>query len=116
VWHQKNVESVLEVSELVFDQHIIDHTVAKTNRYTEYCTQSTVLKHRSHMRSWQPVTSDEIYVVLGIIMLMGIVQKPMLKSYFSRNAFVETLVFPQTMTHDRYELIMKFLHFETTIH
>jgi hypothetical protein len=47
------------------------------------------------MRSWQPVTSDEIYVVLDLIMLMDIVQNPTLKSYFRRDAFVETLTFPQ---------------------
>jgi hypothetical protein len=58
-----------------------------------------------------PVTSDKIYVILGLIMLMGIVQKPTQKPYFSRVAFVETPIFPQTMTHDRFELIMKFLHF-----
>jgi hypothetical protein len=63
------------------------------------------------MRKWQPVTSDEIYVVLGLIMLMGIVQKCTLKPYSSRDAFVETLIFPQTMTHDRFELIVEFLHF-----
>ena len=80
-----------------FDQHVIDH-VAETNRYDEYCIQSTMLKPRSHMRRWQPVTSDEIYVDLGLIMLMSILQKPTLKSYFSRDAFVETLMFLQTDT------------------
>jgi hypothetical protein len=63
------------------------------------------------MRRWQPVTSGKLYVVSGLIMLMGIVQKPTLKSYFSRDAVIETPILPQTMTHDRSELIMKFLHF-----
>jgi hypothetical protein len=102
---QKNVESVL-----FFGKHIYDHTVAETNRYAAYYTQSTVLKPRSHMRSWQPVTSDEIYVVLRLMMLMGIVQKSALKSYFSRDAVLETPIFPQTIIHHRFELTMKFLH------
>jgi hypothetical protein len=42
---------------------------------------------------------------------MDIVQKPTLKLYFSRDAFIETPIFPQALTHDRFELIMKFLHF-----
>jgi hypothetical protein len=63
------------------------------------------------MRTWQPVTSDELYVVLHLIMLMGIMQKPILKSYFSRDPFVETPVFPHTMTRNTFKLITKFLHF-----
>lgn len=55
--------------------------------------------------------SDEIYVFLGLIMLISIVQKVTVKYYFSRDAFVETPIFPQAMTHNRFELIMKFLCF-----
>jgi len=59
------------------------------------------------------VTRNEIYVVVGLKMLIGVVQKPTLKSCFSRDAFVKTPTFPQTMTQGRYELIMKCLHFLT---
>jgi len=55
--------------------------------------------------------SDEIHVVLGLIMLMGIVQKPTLKSYFSCDAFTEIPILPQTMTQGRFDLINKFLYF-----
>ena len=65
-----------------------------------------VFKPSSLMKSWQPVTSDEIFVALNLIMLMGIVQQPTLKCYYSRVAFLETLIFPQTMTQDRFELII----------
>jgi hypothetical protein len=44
-------------------------------------------------------------------MLMGIVQKPTLNSYLSRDAFIEAPIFPQTVTQDRLEVIMIFLHF-----
>jgi hypothetical protein len=50
-------------------------------------------------------TSDEIHVDLGLTMLMCIVQKPTLKSYFSCDAFTEIPVFPQTMTQGRFNLI-----------
>jgi hypothetical protein len=39
------------------------------------------------------------------------VQKPTLKSYFSRDAFIETLIFPQAVTWDKLEVIMKCLCF-----
>jgi hypothetical protein len=44
-------------------------------------------------------------------MLMGIVQKPTIKSYFSKDPFLESPIFYQTVTQDRFELITKFLHF-----
>ena len=51
------------------------------------------------------------YVVLGLILLMGMVQKPTLKFCFYRDAFVETPIFPQTMKHRKFELNTRFLHF-----
>lgn len=56
-------------------------------------------------------TCDEIHVVLGLIMLMGRVQKPTLKSYFSCDAFTEIPILPQTMKQGRFDLIKKFLYF-----
>jgi hypothetical protein len=41
------------------------------------------------------VTGDEIYVVLGLIILMGIVHKLKMKRYFSRDLFLESPVLPQ---------------------
>lgn len=60
--------------------------------------QTIVFEPKSLMNSWQPVTSDEIFVPLDLVMLMGIVQQPTLKCYSSSVAFLETLIFPQTMT------------------
>ena len=63
------------------------------------------------------MTRNEIYVVIGLKMLIGMVQKPTLKSCFSGDTFVETPIFPQIMTQGRYELIMKCLHFvNSTVH
>ena len=39
---------------------------------------------RSRMRDWKPVTKDEMYVVLALFMLMGIIQKPTLRSYLKK--------------------------------
>jgi hypothetical protein len=42
----------------------------------------TKLSTKSPARTWKPVTEAEIYVVLGLNMHMGIIQKPTLVSYF----------------------------------
>jgi hypothetical protein len=43
-------------------------------------------------RAWKPVTEGEIYVVLGLFMLMGIIQKPTLRlySYFTTKTVIST--------------------------
>jgi hypothetical protein len=58
-----------------------------------------------------PVDKNEIYVYFGLIMLMGIAQKPSIKAYFSKNPIPDTPIFSQTMSQDCFELVSKFIHF-----
>jgi hypothetical protein len=58
-----------------------------------------------------PVDKNEIYVYLGLIMLMRIVQKPSIKAHFSKNPIPDTPIFSQTMSQDRFKLVSKFMHF-----
>jgi hypothetical protein len=46
-----------------------------------------------------------------MIMLMGIIQKPTLKSYFSKNPILDTPIFGRTMTQGKFKSITKFFHF-----
>jgi hypothetical protein len=63
------------------------------------------------MGEWKPVSDDEIYVVLVLFMLMGIVQKPTMRSYFSKNSILATPIFGSVISMDRFESICKFIHF-----
>jgi hypothetical protein len=63
-------------------------------------TRVNVLPLRLRMRDWKPVTADEMYAVLALFMLMGIVQKPTLRSYFSRNSVLATPVFGSVISMD----------------
>jgi hypothetical protein len=79
----RNVTDILECFELFFDGQIIQHIVIETNRYAEqYIIQrGNLFTFRSPVRSWVPVTENEIYVLLGLFLLMGMVQKPTMRSY-----------------------------------
>jgi hypothetical protein len=57
---------------------------------------------RSRVNEWQPVTAEEIFVVLALFMLMGIVQRPSLRLYLSQNQHVDHLKF-------RIDLVESFL-------
>jgi hypothetical protein len=109
----QNVDEILTSFELFFDPQIIQLIVTETNRYAEqYKNQrGNLFTFRSPVRAWVPVTENEIYTVLGMFLLMGIVQKPTLRSYFSIKRVISTPGFADIMSRDRFELICKFLHF-----
>jgi hypothetical protein len=50
----------------------------------------------------------EIYVVPGLFMLMGIIQKPTLRSYFTAKRAISTPGVRDIITRDRLELICSF--------
>jgi hypothetical protein len=57
------------------------------------------------------VTTEEIYNVLALFMLMGIVQKPGLRLYFLLNKLVATQVFGSVISLDRLKSTCRFLYF-----
>jgi hypothetical protein len=78
-----NAMEIVDIFELFFNKEIIHNIVKETNRYVEQFLRGHELSVSLPARAWKPVTDGEIYVVLGLFMLMGIVQKPTLRSYFS---------------------------------
>lgn len=58
-----------------------------------------------------PVTESEIYTVIGLFMLMGIIQKPTIRFYFSKGRVISTPGVADVMSRDRFESICRFLHF-----
>ncbi|KAG8230675.1 hypothetical protein J437_LFUL010489 [Ladona fulva] len=89
----------LEYFEFFFDDDLLKIIVIETNRYVE------------QFHKWVPTTPNEIRVYLGLLMLMGIIQKPSLRMYFSRKHILETPFFPNVMSEERFALLNKFLHF-----
>jgi hypothetical protein len=54
---------------------------------------------------------DEMYMVLALFMLMGIVQKPTLRSYYAKNRLLFTPFSSEMFPLERLEVVMKFMHF-----
>jgi len=64
------------------------------------------------MLDWKPVINeDEMYVVLALFMLMGIIQKPTLRSYFSKHCILATPIFGSVISMDRLESVCNVMHF-----
>jgi len=56
-------------------------------------SRDNIFSKQLRINEWQPVTAEEMYVVLTFFMLMGIVQKRSLRLHFSIYRFVDRLKF-----------------------
>jgi len=85
----QNETHCAKVFKMFFDEEMVELTVRETNTYAAQKIQArSFIPLRSRMRDWKPVTNkDEMLVVLALFMLMGIIQKPTLQSYFSKKLY-----------------------------
>jgi hypothetical protein len=106
---------VVSAFESIFDISLVQLIVDERNRYAqqEISKIARPLSFHSRIRKWEDVTLDEMYVVLAIIMLAGIAQRPTVRSYYSKNRLLFTPFYAETIPLDRFESIMRFLHFRT---
>lgn len=102
---------ILQYVKLFLDNEIMERIVRETNLYAEQFIRATRVKSFSRMKKWVPVTIDEMWTFLGIVILQGILGKPKQAWYWSTNKMLETPFFREVMTENRFTLIMKCLHF-----
>jgi len=87
--------------------------VEQTNLYVQQQIAKmprTVTKH-VHSEEWKTITIIEIKKFRGLVVLTGIVQKPKLELFWSTRGIFQTLIFSQTMSRNRFQLIQRYLHF-----
>jgi hypothetical protein len=90
---------------------IISLMVRETNRYAEQHVQTQKLTKRSKTLQWKPTNNEEMLKFLGIIIEMGLVQMPEIDYYWSKSKLFGSEVIQNTMSRDRFELLLKFYHF-----
>ena len=85
----------------------MERIVDETNRYY---LQNPV-SERQHMSNWQNVTSVEMYTFIAITMLTGLIGKNRLQDYWSTDPLLITPIVGQYLTRNRYQDILRFMHF-----
>ncbi|XP_068097888.1 piggyBac transposable element-derived protein 4-like [Hyperolius riggenbachi] len=96
--------------QLFLNDAVIDKIVEETNRYARQ--QLAAPQERfARGRKWEPVTKEDLWLFFSLIILQGVVGKPMQKWYWSTNKIIATPFFGSVMPEYRFSLIMKFLHF-----
>ena len=91
---------------------VIKHIVDQTNKYAaDFIRISSFrLKAMSRVHQWVETNNAEMKTFLGLTMLMGIVRKPTVPMYWSKDPLYSTPLYSQVMSRNRYQLLLKFLH------
>ena len=105
--------SVEDFFKLYITEEIIDVLVTQTNLYArQYLERERVnLRPHSTAHEWKPTDRPEMLTFLALMILMGIVHKPRLTMYWSKDNIMATPIFNQVMRRDRFLLLLRFLHF-----
>jgi len=101
----------LDFFNLFITDNIVSTMVRETNRYAEKYVNETPLKPNSRVQHWKETDPCEMKKFIGIIFLMGIVQKPSISSYWSTDPVIATPLLNKIMPRNRFELLLKFWHF-----
>ena len=91
-----------------FTKEFWELLVTETNRFAVQFFENHDLT--SYTSEWVPVAIDEMKVLIGLVMLMGIIHKPFINLYFTTDVLY-TPIFSQVMNCNQFNLILKFLHF-----
>ena len=108
-----DTDDPLAYFELFFDETLINVIVQHTNLYAKQYLdlQRATLRKRSRAHNWTETNKKEIKVYLALLLLQGIVQKPVTNLFFSKKQSILTPFFPATMKRERFLLLSKFIHF-----
>ena len=98
--------------ELFFSEDFLNHLVLQTNLYAQqYLEANPNLKKHSRVKSWIDTDIAEMKRFLALVFLMGIVKLPSVVHYWSTKVFYRHPIFGSIMTRNRFQLILRFLHF-----
>lgn len=107
-----DAEDPLEYFQLFFDNDILSYIAQETNRYASEFFEYADLTPSSRALKWKETDSNEVKRFLALLLLQGVVQKPVEKFFWSKRPILCTPFFGSVMSQPRYGLLMKFIHFE----
>ena len=99
--------------QLFLDDAVFDMLATETNRYADQflLAKGDDLRRRSRFHKWEPVTRADMKAFLALHMTMGLVEKHEIEDYWETFWLTATPGFSRIMSHDRFELILSFLHY-----
>ncbi|XP_017757888.1 PREDICTED: piggyBac transposable element-derived protein 4-like [Eufriesea mexicana] len=108
---ETDCDDPVAIYKLFFTDEILETIVEETNRYAVQCMVNAAYGRRQHQQRWNPVTTSELNTFIGILLIMGVVQVPELRLYWSNKAMYANARIKKAMKRDRFLAILKYLHF-----
>ena len=93
-----NNSTCFDFRELYLTDEMIELIFTETNRYSDQYLDSNL--NNTYLDEWQPVTSPEIKTFIGILLLLGIIYKPQLPTYWSTDSLYNTPIFSEVITRN----------------
>ena len=110
----KEAQTPVEFWNHIFPENLVQLILFETNRYAEsICNSSNVRQRYSRINKWEPTNAEEFNIFIALLILQGIIRKPELEMYFTTDELLTTPVFNKIMIADRFQILLKMLHFET---
>lgn len=99
----------------LWDQPLLDMIVHETNRYAwqniAMASESeTGISAKSRINDWVETSVSELYRLIGVIITMGMCLRGRVDEYWG-TGILEMPKFRACMSHNRFLLLMRFLHF-----
>ena len=99
-------KKAIDFFELFFTERLYRLIVRETNRYARQEQQRL-----GKDLQWRELSIEEFRTWLGLYFAMGLVQKPLILAYWETNSVTSTPAFRKIMLRQRFESILRFLHF-----
>ena len=97
---------------LFINDDLLNYFVAETNRFAEQFISTNDTRKRSRVNEWRPTDPNEMKQFIEVLFLTGIIRKPAFHLYWSKGPLYFTALFGAITTRNRFQLLLKFLHFQ----
>ena len=105
-------QNVLDFLQLYLTDEMLELIVIETNRFAnQFILENPDKAANSYLKNCTDLTVNELQMFIGLVTLMGIVHKPNINSYWSRDELYNTPIISKVMPQDRFKVILRFLHF-----
>lgn len=112
LFHKFAAESPSELSVFLEYMNPLFAVIAtETNNYARKQLSDESRKKKSDDDKWFDTTEDEMKAYFALCILMSQVRKSRIQLYWSKNRCIETPIYSETMSRERFLLISCFLHF-----
>ena len=110
--HVPKNDNTLFCSKLLVSDELLSGIVQRSNEYARRVIDlNRLLRRKSVLNMWKEVTLSEMKKFFGLVFHMGLAGMPSYHAYRSRSYLYENDMFSSAMSQERFQFIMRFLHF-----